>query len=59
MQSFTLNVEEADNSHRLVTSVSVLDPLNWIGMAVKQINAETIKKCFAKAGFGEGDVADN
>jgi hypothetical protein len=26
---------------------------------VKKIKAETIKKCFANAGFGESDVADN
>jgi hypothetical protein len=32
--------------------------VNWIGLAVKKIKAETVKKCFAKAGFGE-NVADN
>jgi hypothetical protein len=26
---------------------------------VKKIKAETVKKCFAKARFGESDVADN
>jgi hypothetical protein len=26
---------------------------------VNKIRAETVKKCFAKAGFGESDVADN
>jgi hypothetical protein len=26
---------------------------------VKKIKAETVKKCFAKAGFGESDVTDN
>jgi hypothetical protein len=33
--------------------------VNWIGLAVKKITAETVKKCSAKAGFGESDVADN
>jgi hypothetical protein len=33
--------------------------VNWIGLAVKKIRAETVKKCFAKAGFRESDVADN
>jgi hypothetical protein len=33
--------------------------VNWIGLAVKTIKAETVKKCFAKAGFGVSDVADN
>jgi hypothetical protein len=31
----------------------------WIGLAVKTIKAETVKKCFAKAGFGESGVSDN
>jgi hypothetical protein len=26
---------------------------------VKKIKAETVKKCFANAGFGGSDVADN
>jgi hypothetical protein len=59
MQSLILNVEEADSSYALARSVSVLDAVNWIGLAVKKIKAETVKKCFAKAGFGEGDVAYN
>jgi uncharacterized protein YabN with tetrapyrrole methylase and pyrophosphatase domain len=26
---------------------------------VKKIKSETVKRCFAKAGFGESDVSDN
>jgi hypothetical protein len=37
----------------------VLDVLNLIRLAVKKIKADTVKKCFDKAGFGESDVADN
>jgi hypothetical protein len=61
MQSLILNAEEADNSYALARSVSVLDAVNWMGLAVKKIKAETVKKkkCFSKAGFGESDVADN
>jgi hypothetical protein len=59
MQSLISNVEEADSSYALARSVLVLDAVNWIGLAVKKIKAETVKKCFAKAGFGESDVADN
>jgi hypothetical protein len=59
MQSLISNVEEAGSSYTLATFVSVLDPVNWIGLAVKKIKAETAKKCFAKAGFGESDVADS
>jgi hypothetical protein len=33
--------------------------VNWIGLAVKKIKAEKVKKCFAKAGLGESDVTDN
>jgi hypothetical protein len=58
-QSLFLNIEEADSSYALARSVSVLDAANWIGWAVMNIKAETVKKCFAKTGFGESDVADN
>jgi hypothetical protein len=53
------NVEEADSSYALAKSVSVPDAMNWIGLVLKKIKAETVKKCFAKAGFGESDAADN
>jgi hypothetical protein len=59
MQSLISNIEEADSSYTLARSVLVLDAANWIGLAVKKIKAETVKKCFANAGFGESDVADN
>jgi hypothetical protein len=59
MQSLILNVEEANSSYVLARSESVLDVVNCIGLAVKKIKAETVRKCFAKAGFGESDVADN
>jgi hypothetical protein len=59
MQSLISNIEGADSSYALARSVSVLDAVNWIRLAVKKIKAETAKKCFAKAGFGESDVADN
>jgi hypothetical protein len=60
MQSLISNVEDADSSYALALtrSVSVLDAVNWIRLAVNQIKAETVKKCFAKAGFGENDGAD-
>jgi hypothetical protein len=59
MQALIFNVEGADSSYALARSVSDLDAVNWIGLAVKKIKAETVKRCFAKAGFGESDVADN
>jgi hypothetical protein len=54
-----LNVEDADSSYALARSVSVLDAMNCIGLVVKKIKAEIVKKCFGKAGCGESDVADN
>jgi hypothetical protein len=59
MQSLILNVEEADSSYALARSISVLDAVKWIGLAVKKIKAETVRKCFVKAGLGESDVAGN
>jgi hypothetical protein len=59
MESLILNVEEADSSYALARSVSVVDAVNWIGLAVKKIKAEAVKRCFAKAGFGESGVEDN
>jgi hypothetical protein len=48
-----------NSSHELARSVLVLDVANSIGLAVKKIKAETVKKCFAKAAFWKSDVADN
>jgi hypothetical protein len=53
MQSLILNADKADSSYALAKFISVLDVVNWIGLAVKKIKAETLKKYFAKAGFGE------
>jgi hypothetical protein len=39
--------------------VLVLDDVNLIALAVKKIKEERVKKCFAKAGFGESDVVGN
>jgi hypothetical protein len=33
MQSYILNVEDANSSYALARSVSVLDAVNWIGLA--------------------------
>jgi hypothetical protein len=43
MQSLISNVEEADSSYALTRSVSVLDAVNWIELAVKIITAQTVK----------------
>jgi hypothetical protein len=59
MRYLISDVEAADSSYAIARSVSVLDAVNWIGLALKKSEAETVKKSFAKAGFGERDVADN
>jgi hypothetical protein len=46
------NVEEADSSYALARSVLVLDAVNWIGLAVKKIKAETVK-ILLKLGLGK------
>jgi hypothetical protein len=53
MQFFISNIEEADSAYELARSVLVLDAVNWIGLAVKNTEAETVKKCFAKASFAD------
>jgi hypothetical protein len=53
MQSMILNVEEADSSYALARSVSVLDAVNWIGLAVKTIKAETVKSVLLQLGLGK------
>jgi hypothetical protein len=42
MQSLVSNVEEVNSSYALARSVSILDAVNWIGLAVKKITAETV-----------------
>jgi hypothetical protein len=44
MQSLISNVEEPDSPYELARSVSVLGAVNWIGLAVKKIKEETVKK---------------
>jgi hypothetical protein len=43
MQSLISNIDEADISYALARSVSVLEAVNWIGLAVKKIRAEALK----------------
>jgi hypothetical protein len=59
MQSLISNVEETNGSYTPVKSALLLDAVNWIRLALKKIKGETVKKCSAKARFGESDVADN
>jgi hypothetical protein len=59
MQFFISNVEEGDSSYALARSVSVVGAVICIGLGVKKIKAQPVRKCFAKAEFGESDVADN
>jgi hypothetical protein len=49
----------------LTHPLTYMGPRNFLRVNVRparkaiKIKTETIKKCFAKAGFGESDVADN
>lgn len=55
MQSLILNVQQAESTFALARSISVLDAVNWIGLAVKEIKPETVSKCFNKAGFRDDE----
>jgi hypothetical protein len=46
MQSLISNVQEADSSYALARSVSVLDAVNWIELAVKKSKTETGQNVF-------------
>jgi hypothetical protein len=54
MQSMILNVEEANGAYAFARYVMVLHAVNWIGLAVKKIKAETVKKpVLLKLGLGK------
>lgn len=55
MQSLFLSVEEAKTVFALAPSVFVLAAVNCIGLALKEINPQTVGKCFNKVGFGGQD----
>lgn len=40
-------------------SVNVLDACHWVNLAVKDINASTVEKCFAKAGIVSQPITDD
>jgi hypothetical protein len=53
MQSLISNVEVANSSYTVPRSVSVLDAVNWIRLAVKKIKAERVKSGLLKLGLGK------
>jgi hypothetical protein len=53
IQSLILNVEEANSSYALARSVSLLDAVNWIKLAVKKIKTKTVKSVLLKLGLGK------
>ncbi|XP_053545444.1 tigger transposable element-derived protein 4-like [Bombina bombina] len=59
LQSLVANISTTQNVHQLVKSITVLDAVNWISMAWKSISADTICKCFVKAGFSNSNRNDN
>jgi hypothetical protein len=51
---FDFECRRSDSSYALARSVSVLDAVNWMGLAVKKIKAETVKKSvLLKLGLGK------
>ena len=43
-------MDKGDNISNISKCVSVLDAINWISRAVKDLDAKTVKKCFYKFG---------
>lgn len=51
MQKLVSKMSGVVSVRDLIKSLNVLDAVNWINMAVKEVKRSTVQKCFAKAGF--------
>ncbi|XP_041346709.1 tigger transposable element-derived protein 6-like [Gigantopelta aegis] len=54
-----LDSEENVSSADVAKSVSVLDAVQWLKAAVKDVRTETVKRCFAKAGIRSAATPTN
>jgi hypothetical protein len=57
-QSLVAKINTCTSVSQLVKQINVLDAVNWIHQAKKNILPETAKKCFLKAGFPAHASAD-
>jgi len=51
LQSLIPKISSCNTINELAGSIFVLDAIHWTAAAVKQIQPETVAKCFQKAGF--------
>ncbi|ESO04327.1 hypothetical protein HELRODRAFT_172688 [Helobdella robusta] len=51
-------MEEADTAQELAKSVNLLNAINWLDVAWRNVNPTSITKCFNKCGFGIGKNID-
>lgn len=59
LQSLIPKMALCSTVHNLAKEISVLDAVHWISAAVKQIQANTVIKCFEKAGFKTSSTLEN
>lgn len=58
MQSLIANVDKISVVSELSKNITVLQAIQWLNVAVNQLKPQTIKSCFAKAGFDENEKDD-
>jgi len=51
MHLLIAKIDSSRSITELIKEVNVLSAVNWIAKAVKNVPADTVKKCFRKAGF--------
>ncbi|ESN91598.1 hypothetical protein HELRODRAFT_165651 [Helobdella robusta] len=52
------DMEEADTARELAKFVNLLNAINWLDVAWRNVNPTSITKCFNKCGFGIGENID-
>lgn len=51
LQAVLAKMDKGEDITNISKCVSVLDAINWITAAVKEVSCSTVKRCFAKAGM--------
>ncbi|KAJ8876442.1 hypothetical protein PR048_020887, partial [Dryococelus australis] len=59
LQHLLTEIENSGSLTELTKKITVRDCVYWVARAAKQIRPDTVKKCFAKAGFKEIEETDD